>query len=84
MYSHAYSGWWDRLQHVKQVWKGEADAWKHIREYNISYLFKEWHMEANMEFLGSCCNEVYRSPSGRFTIYKVTSDQARADHHPPS
>lgn len=71
LYSHAYSGWYDRTLHVKEMWNGSPEAYRRFKDYNVSYLFREWHMSVNENFLSECCSEVYRSPSSRYVLYKV-------------
>ncbi|ELR19176.1 uncharacterized protein ACA1_032000 [Acanthamoeba castellanii str. Neff] len=71
LYSHAYNGWYDRTLHVKEMWAGDQKAYERFKEYNVSYMLREWHMTVNEAFLSECCSEQYRSDSGRYAIYKV-------------
>lgn len=51
LYSHAYNGWYDRTLHVKEMWAGDQKAYERFKEYNVSYMLREWHMTVNEAFL---------------------------------
>jgi len=82
--THAYSGWQDRLIHVKEIWAGTPAAYDRLKEYKVSYLLRESNMDVSEDFLSQCCTEVFRSPTSRYILYQVKKSKKDKRGKPPS